>query len=525
MRIAPPNICARYTAIDDHALRRLRQELSEPLPHPDLTALREFSRLTTDWTLRHFATLSDQPTGRHALRSETEELLREPPPEQGRPFADVLAEFDEKIVPRAVRVNHPRFFAFVPGAPNFVSVLGDWLCAGANFFAGVWLEASGPAQVELVVIDWFKAFLGCPAQAGGVLTSGGSEATLTALVVARDRLAFADRSRAVLYVTEQRHWSVDRAARIIGLAPEQVRPLPVDREQRLMPANLAAAVRRDREAGLLPWVVVANAGATNTGAVDPLPQLADLCEREQLWLHVDAAYGWTVALTSEGRRLLDGIGRADSLTLDPHKWLAQTFEAGCVLIRDGRLLAQTFAQRPEYMQDVEPNEDEVNFADRGIALTRRFRALKIWLSMKVLGVAWFRALVERCCRLAEYAEALIRRTPGFEILSPAQLSIVCFRRVWPGRNQEAQNRGNLTLIDALRNPARLHFLHQARWPGGSALLFRELAHNGGGCRGRGATPGPPRGPGAAHLLSATGLQFQHRGLSVSRQTWHFVPFP
>src|SRR5207248_7636001 len=272
-----------------------------------------------------------------------------PPPETGRDFAAVLADFEKKVAPFAFRVNHPRFLAFIPSAPNFVSVLADFLCASANFIVSVWLEAAGPTEVELLVLDWFKHFLGYPAAASGLLTSGGSEANLTALAVAREHLAYEDRGRSVLYLTQERHWSMDRAAKILGLRPDQLRPVEADEQFRMRPAALRAAVREDRRAGRLPWAVVANAGATNTGAVDPLAELADFCGVEKLWLHVDAAYGWSAALVAEEKPLLAGIERADSITLDPHKWFAQPFEAGCVLIRDGRGLAQTFTLRPDYM--------------------------------------------------------------------------------------------------------------------------------------------------------------------------------
>src|SRR5262249_13908981 len=242
----------------------------------------------------------------------------------------------------------------------------------------------------------------------------------------------AERDRAVLYVTEQRHWSVDRAAKVIGLRPEQLVPVPVDAGYRLRPDVLAGLVRQDRATGRLPWGVIANAGATRTGAVDPRAALAGLCREQRLWLHVDAAYGGSAVLIPEGKAELDGIARADSITLDPHKWFGQAFEAGCVLVRDGRRLAETFAIRPDYMQDVEPADDEVNFADHGLALTRRFRALKIWLSVKVLGLSWFRGLVERCCRLADFSQMLLEESPLFEVLCPRQLSIVCFRYVPPG---------------------------------------------------------------------------------------------
>jgi glutamate/tyrosine decarboxylase-like PLP-dependent enzyme len=404
-----------------------------------------------EWVLRDFATLPERRVGVTKTRPEMEKLLREPPPEHGRDFAEVFAEFQDKVAPNAFRPNHPRFFAFIPGAPTFVATLGDWLCDGLNFFDGVWLEAAGPTQVELVVLDWFKQFLGYPPEARGLITTGGSEANLTALVVARERLAFTDRARAVLYLTEHRHWSVDRAAKVIGLKREQLRPLPADRHYRMQPETLARAAAEDLNAGRLPWLVVANAGATNTGTVDPLDELANVCRNDRLWLHVDAAYGWPAVLTPEGKELLRGIERADSVTLDPHKWFGQTFEAGCVLIRQGRQLHDTFALRPDYMQDVAPGADEVNFADEGLALTRRFRALKIWLSLKVLGVDWFRNLVRHGCNLAEYAQQLLVRSERIEILSPRELGIFCFRYV-PAvvRADQSLDHINLAIAEDLR---------------------------------------------------------------------------
>jgi aromatic-L-amino-acid decarboxylase len=455
-------------------LEQLRRELASPLPHPDAVMLRAMSNRTMEWILQHFATLPQQPVGSSAARVEMEALLREPPPEQGQEFSQVLDEFQQKVAAYAFRTNHPRFLAFIPSAPNFVSVLADFLCSATNFFASVWLEAAGPAQVELLVLDWFKKFLGYPQEASGILTSGGSEANLTALLVAREGLAYEARHQAVLYLTAERHWSIDRAAKIIGLRPDQLRPVRADDQFRLKPAALREAVQEDRRAGRLPWAVVANAGATNTGAVDPFQDLADLCRAERLWLHVDAAYGWPAVLIPEGKAHLAGIERSDSITLDPHKWFGQPFEAGCVLIRDGQRLAQTFAIRPDYMQDVEPAPEEVNFADHGLALTRRFRALKIWLSIKVLGVSWFRDLIAHSCRLAELAQALLEQSPRFEILCPRQLSIVCFRYVPAGfrpdneQGQETLDRLNLALIEGVRASGRA-FLSSTRLHGRVAV--------------------------------------------------------
>jgi aromatic-L-amino-acid decarboxylase len=453
---------------------RLRAELTGPLPHADLASLRALSDQAVHWLIQHWTTLAEQPIGQTGTRAELEALLREPPPEAGADFAGVLAQFQAKVANYAFRVNHPRFFAFIPSAPNYVSVLADFLCAGTNFFAGVWLEAAGPSQVELLVLDWFKEFLGYPKEAGGILTGGGSEANLTALLAARQPLSYEERGRAVLYLTAQRHWSIDRAAGVIGLRPDQIRSIEEDGDFRLRPDRLQAAIAQDHAEGRLPWAVVANAGATNTGTIDPLDALATICWEQHLWLHVDAAYGWPAVLVPREREGFQGIARAHSITLDPHKWFGQPFEAGCVLIRNGKRLGQTFAIRPEYMQDVEPADDEINFADQGLALTRRFRALKIWMSMKVLGVGWFRSLVERSCRLAELAQALLEQAGEFEILCTRRLSIVCFRYVPPGFQPRGQREEllldgiNLEVIDRVRASGRA-FLSSTRLQGRVAL--------------------------------------------------------
>ncbi len=459
----------------EDSLEALRRKTAERLPHPDIEILKEHSAQIVEWLLDDIVQLPGRPVGRIASRSKMEALLREPLPEVGQAFEQVLAEFQDKVAPHAFRPNHPRFLAFIPSAPSYYSILGDWLCSAINLFLGVWLEASGATQVELVVLDWFKELIGYPAEAAGILTGGGSEANLTALLVAREPLSFADRGRAVLYVNEHRHWSVDRAAKVIGLRPDQVYPLQADKGYRLHGATLARAAIRDRDEGKLPWAVVANAGATNTGTVDPLQDLALVCRQHGMWFHVDAAYGWPAVLVPEGQELLCGMERADSVTLDPHKWFAQTFEAGCVLVRAGRRLADTFAHCPDYMQDVRPANDEVNFADLGLALTRRFRALKIWLSVKVLGIRWFRSLVQHCCDLAELAQGLLLQAAAFEVLCPRQLSMVCFRyRPDAGQafladiEEERLDRLNIALGEAIRDTGRA-FLSSTRLDGRVAL--------------------------------------------------------
>jgi glutamate/tyrosine decarboxylase-like PLP-dependent enzyme len=271
----------------------------------------------------------------------------------------------------------------------------------------------------------------------------------------------------VIYQSDQCHCSVARAARIAGFRPEQVRTLPTDGEQRLHASAVRAALAEDVAAGRRPWFLVATAGTTNTGAVDPLDGLADVAAEHGLWLHVDAAYGWAAALTDAGRALLHGIARADSVTLDPHKWFAQTFDVGCLLVRHPGLLEVAFGMHPEYLEDVRAAAGEVNFSDRGIALTRRFRAVKIWLSVQVLGVAWFRQLVEHCCRLARLTAALLNEAGGFELTSSGPLSICAFRYVGDGTiaYPDALNRA---LCEAVNASGRF-FLSTTRLGGALAL--------------------------------------------------------
>jgi glutamate/tyrosine decarboxylase-like PLP-dependent enzyme len=231
----------------------------------------------------------------------------------------------------------------------------------------------------------------------------------------------------MVYCSEQTHSSIDRALNLLGFAPRQLRKLPTDQSYRMDFRSLQEAVIEDRRNGLQPFCVIANAGTTNTGAVDPLPPLVEFCREHELWLHADGAYGAPAVLTAKGRQALQGLGEVNSLSLDPHKWLFQPIEIGCVLVRNGEHLKETFQILPEYLQDVKGREQQVNFRDYGIQLTRGFRALKLWMSLQVFGENGFRAAIERGIELAEFAEKRVRARPDWEITSPAQLAIVAFR--------------------------------------------------------------------------------------------------
>jgi len=405
------------------------KSLTEGTEESELVLSREemlaLARRASELVVDRLERLPGEPAWRGAHRSELEPLLREPPPELGRPPEQVLERAALDILPVASRVDHPRFFAFVPGSATWPGVLADYLCGGHNTFQGTWLSASGPSQIELVVLDWFREWIGYPETASGLFTSGGSAASLDAFVAAREAAGAPE--RATVYMSDQSHSALVRAATIVGIRPERVRQIVSDPFFRIDMGALARAVEEDRSAGFAPIAVCANAGATNTGAVDPLNEMADFCDAEGLWLHVDAAYGGFAILTEKGRPMLAGLERADSIAMDAHKWLFQPFEAGCLMVKEVERLEAAFAVRPEYLQDTLWGSEHPNFSDRGLQLTRQFRALKVWMSIQTFGLAAFRRAVAKGMELAERAEEYVRASALLEIANPASLGVVCFR--------------------------------------------------------------------------------------------------
>ena len=369
--------------------------------------------------------LPEEPAWRGGSRSELEAIMREEPPEEGRPSNEVIERAAHEILPIAGRVDHPRFFAFVPSSPAWPGVLADFMAAGHNIFQGTWLGASGPSMLEVVVMDWFRSWIGYPETAGGLFTSGGSAASLDGFVAARE--AAGAPMQPSVYMSDQSHTALIRAATIVGVRPESVRMVPTDEHFRLDMNELHSMIVEDQKSGLTPIAICGNAGATNTGAIDPLDEIADYCESEEIWFHVDAAYGGFAILTDRGAGLLKGLERADSIAMDAHKWLFQPFECGCLMVKDIQKLEKAFSVQPEYLQDTQWGRDHPNFGDRGLQLSRSFRALKVWMSVQTFGMAAFRRSIAQGIDLAERAEAYIRESDVLHIANPASLGVVCFR--------------------------------------------------------------------------------------------------
>ena len=359
------------------------------------------------------------------FRQVLEDQLLEDPPEDGRPAAEVIERAAREVLPLTARNDHPRFFGFIPSSPTWPGVVADFIAAGYHINQCTWLVASGPSQLELVVIDWFRRWIGYPEGAGGLFTSGGSAASVDAFVAAREAAGHPE--RATVYMSDQSHSALSRAAMIVGVRRDRIRMIPSNAHFRMDMDALSRAVAEDRDAGLTPIAVAANAGTTGTGAIDRLEEMADFCAAEGLWLHVDAAYGGFAVVTERGKRLLRGIERADSIGLDAHKWLFQPYEAGCLLVKDENTLKDAFAVRPDILQDTVWGANHPNFSNLGLQLSRSVRALKVWMSIQTFGMAAFRRAVEKGMELSARAEEYVRASPVLEAMNAVTLGIVCFR--------------------------------------------------------------------------------------------------
>ncbi|MBA6154987.1 aspartate aminotransferase family protein [Tenacibaculum sp. S7007] len=393
-----------------------------------LEEMKSYGYKIVDLIAEHWDTLNDKKPVTSATRKEMDNLFLQEAPNTGMKANEVLDFVMDNVIPNSTVISHPKAYSFVPGPSNFISTMADSLATGFNIFSGGWVASPAAAELEIVTMNWLLKMFNFPVEkGGGIFTSGGSMANLTALVTARRIKCGDDFSKAVIYLSDQAHSSNIKAIRVLGFKKEQIRILPTDIEFRISINKLKNAIAKDRLEGLQPFCFIASAGTTNTGTVDPLHDIADICEEENLWFHIDGAYGGAAILSKKGAKALRGIDRADSLTVDPHKWFFQPYEIGCLLVKDASWLSNTFSEKPEYLRDIEGNESEINFYDYGIQLTRRFRALKFYMSIKTYGLDTFKEAVTYNIQLADEVEKILRKSRNWEIISPATLAVINFR--------------------------------------------------------------------------------------------------
>jgi len=408
-----------------------------------------------DRIVKHIESLPGQPVSDVSGGEALARSLVEAMPEQGTPFADLLDLLFERLIPKTFNTASPGYIAYIPGGGLFHAAVADLIADAVNRYTGVWMAAPALAQLEANVLRWFADIIGYPPQARGILTTGGSMANSTALVTARRSRLPENFLSGAIYLSDQVHHSVIKAALLAGFPERNLRLIPVSPDFRIRTDLLHEKIVADRRDGLTPFLIVASAGTTNTGAVDDLEGLADLAAVEKLWLHVDAAYGGFFMLTERGRKAMRGLDRADSVTLDPHKALFLPYGTGSLLVRDGETLRRSHTVHAEYLPPMQEDPDLVDFCLYSPELSRSFRGLRVWLPFKLHGVGPFRRILDEKLDLAEWAAAELRKIPGMEIVANPQLSLVAFRLARKGLSEHKVNDLNERLLEKVNARQRV----------------------------------------------------------------------
>ncbi len=396
---------------------------------PSADEIRDWGNSVIQLMSDYLGNLRDRGVYRHMFSRRIRDRLDATLPTKGTDFDALLRVFREDIIPFSRQNAHPRMFGYVqsPGTP--IAAFADLLASTLNANLTVWRSAPAPVEVERLTIDWIRQILGFNAEAGGLFVSGGSMANLAALAAARQTKDCSS-GRLRIYASSETHFSIVKAAALLGIGRENVCHIAVDERFRIRADDLVAKITADLEAGYVPLCVVANAGTVNTGAVDPLAEIREIANRFQLWMHVDGSYGALAILAKSARELFAGIERADSVALDPHKWLYLPVDVGCVIYRDPEIVRAAFAHEAEYTRIIGQEADEAfAFWDYGPELSRRFRALKVWMLLKGVGVSALSEAIENNLACARHLESMVRASDDFEMAAPVELSIFCFRHM------------------------------------------------------------------------------------------------
>lgn len=416
--------------------------------------MREMGRAVVDRSVTHLAAIANAPSCGDVEAAELCRSLREPAPEDPTPLPPLLDLLFDELIPRSFTTPGPGYLAYIPGGGVYPAALADFIADATNRYTGVWAAAPALVQLEANALDWLREWMCFPVGTAGLFTAGGSMATFNAILCARERHLGANIREGTLYTSDQAHHSVVKAAKIAGIFHDRVRVIPTDQDFRMRPDALAEAIAEDRKRGMRPFMVASSAGTTNTGAVDPLDAIADLCQREGLWHHIDGAYGAFFHACPELRSLLQGLPRADSLTLDPHKGMFLPYGTGALLVRDGRTLREVHSATAGYLPE---NQGEFyDPAQYGPELSRGFPGLRVWMAVKMFGAAHYRTAIAEKRALAVWAAEQIAQIPGIVMDAWPQLSLFAFHMEGPGlTTQAARNEATRRLMDQVTARGRV----------------------------------------------------------------------
>ena len=425
---------------------------------PSAAEMRRLIEVALGRIVPHLESLGEQPAAEEDLEAglALARRLEEPLPEGGTDVETLLDLLFDEVVGHSFNAAGPGYLAYIPGGGLFLSAVADLVASSVNRYTGVFAAAPGLVQLELNVVRWLCELVGLGRGSGGFLASGGSTATLSAVVAARHEKLGEELLDGVLYVSDQVHHCVTKAARLAGLPARAIRVLASDASGRLDPASVARAVEEDRRRGRRPFLVVGSAGTVNTGAVDPLPELAELAEREGLWLHVDAAYGGFFQLTERGRARLAGIERADSVVLDPHKGLFVPYGCGALVVRDRAALRRAHGQDADYMPPLHEDEGRVDFSEITPELSRPYRGLRVWLPLRAYGMAAFRRQLDEKLDLAQWLAGELAGEEGIELVAAPELSLLALRVARPGASEEERDELTRRVQRSINRRNRVH---------------------------------------------------------------------
>ena len=433
---------------------------------------RKYGHQLVDWVADYLRDIDRYPVLPNIQPGDIRRLLPQQPPQTAEPMSEIIADINRIILPGTTHWNHPRFLAYFNSSGSAPGILGELLSAALNVNGMVWESCPSATELEEVTLDWLRQMLGLPTGFWGITYDTASTSTLHAIAAAREALTDlhirqrgttgrVDLPRLRVYQSELAHSSVDKAVITLGFGMEGIRKIPVDDSFRMRPDALDEAIREDRKQGIRPFCVVATVGTTSCTSIDPVPAIADICEQEKLWLHVDAAHGGAAAVVPELRHVLAGCDRADSIVMNPHKWMFVPVDLSVLYTRKPEVLRQAFAYVPEYLR-TRYDEKAVNYMDYGIPLGRRFRALKLWFVLRYFGWEGIATRIREHIRVANAFAQWVDEHPDFERLAPVPLSTVCFRAHPRGMDRESDlNQLNEKLLHAV-NRTREAFLSHTK---------------------------------------------------------------
>ena len=439
---------------------------------------RRHAHAAVDWMADYLAGVERFPVLSQVQPGDVAAGIPATPPAAGEDFAEVLADVDRVVMPGVTHWNHPGFYAYFAISGSGPGILGEMMAAALNVNGMLWRSSPSVTEVEERALDWLRQMLGLPDGFRGTIQDTASISTLVAIAAAREAAGVAvreegmagrDLPRMRVYASEQVHSSIDKACITLGLGMQGLRKIPTDAEYRMDPAALAAAIAEDRAAGMLPFCVVATAGTTSTSSIDPVAAVAEVCAREGVWLHVDAAYGGAAAAVPELRWVLEGAERADSLVVNPHKWLFTPIDISVLYLRDPGVARRAFSLVPDYLVTPE-GESVTNLMDYGPALGKRFRALKLWFVLRYFGVEGVVARIREHVRLARELAGWIDAEPFWERMAPAPLSLVVFRHRPAGLSEDEVDAHNERIMAAVNASGRM-FISHTKLQGRVALRF------------------------------------------------------